>query len=80
MNRSFLLDDTLQARLTEHASRKHQIEDQLLQEAVLDDLQREDGRAGFLADARRQALAVAASLEAELDKIFIDAASDWVDA
>ena len=53
MNRPFLLDDTLQAQLTALASRKQQTEDQLLQEAVRDYLAREDGRAGFLAEAEQ---------------------------
>ncbi|RKE85642.1 CopG family transcriptional regulator [Rhizobium sp. AG855] len=53
MNRPFLLDDTLQAQLTALARRKQQTEDQLLQEAVRDYLAREDGRAGFLAEAEQ---------------------------
>ncbi|KQW31231.1 hypothetical protein ASE36_02860 [Rhizobium sp. Root274] len=51
MHRPFLLDDALQAQLSALASRKQRSEDQLLQEAVRDYLEREDGRAGFLAEA-----------------------------
>jgi predicted transcriptional regulator len=53
MNRPFTLDETLTARLTDLASRKQRTEDQLLQEAVRDYLEREDGRAGFLAEAEQ---------------------------
>lgn len=48
--------------------------------ARLADPEREDGRAGFLAEARRQALAVADSPDAEADQAFVDAVSDWADA
>jgi hypothetical protein len=77
MNRPFTLDDTLKARLADLASRKQRSEESLLQEAVRDYLEREDGRAGFLAEARRQSLAVAKSPDADTDQSFIDAVSDW---
>lgn len=53
MNRPFLLDETLKAQLAALARRKQQTEDSLLDEAVRDYLAREDGRAGFLAEAER---------------------------
>jgi sigma54-dependent transcription regulator len=79
MNRPFTLDENLTARLADLASRTQRTEDQLLDEAVRDYLAREDGRAGFLAEARRQTLAVAASPDAEADQAFVDAVSDWAD-
>ena len=53
MNSPFTLDDALKARLADLASRTQRTEDQLLDEAVRDYLEREDGRAGFLAEAEQ---------------------------
>lgn len=53
MNRPFTLDDALKARLADLASRTQRTEDQLLDEAVRDYLERQDGRAGFLAEAEQ---------------------------
>jgi predicted transcriptional regulator len=53
MNRPFTLDENLTARLADLASRTQRTEDQLLDEAVRDYLAREDGRAGFLAEAEQ---------------------------
>ncbi len=77
MNRPFLLDDALQARLTELAIREQQTEEQLLQEAVRDFTDQEDGRAGILVEARWQSLAVARCPNADADQTFVDAVSDW---
>ena len=53
MSPPLILDDVLKSRLTDLANRTQRTEEQLLQEAVHDYLERQDARAGFLAEAEQ---------------------------
>lgn len=53
MNHPLTLDDALKSRLTDLANRTQRTEEQLLQEAVQDYLERQDKRAGFFAEAEQ---------------------------